>query len=1079
MIYQEILQTKISPPALSSRVLRRGRVEDQILESARYRLTTLQASAGCGKSTVLAALANNQVEEFPMIWYQLGKEDSDVPTFIHYLLHATRRVFPNLKGLPFQLLQGWDTTQGPIPSQLFIDHYINALCELAEPVWIILDDIHLVLENDEIALLLDRLISLAPIQVHFLLSSRSPIILPNLFRWQSQGEVLNLDQSILSFTFQEIQDLYQLQYNYELTLPEIQALLQETDGWALALQAIWQSLRTGAVSSIEEALSYQASTMENLFTVLIHEVLEKQPEDIQDFLLSSATLRVMTAEACDALRNSGDSKAMLDYLIRQDLFLVNLGNDSLRYQHIFHRLLRQGADEEQRKIWHGRAAEYFAAQGDCESAIYHAFHARKYDRVAQFLMEHGAELLRAGYLDSLGNHLDNLPPEKLLEYPILINFMGDLARLKSRFQESLGWYEQAESLWRERGQLAEVGRALRGQARVYLDTVNPSRASELLQKALRLSDGTDDRAANARLYELLAENKLNAGKLHEAEIHQQKAKELRQEGPSESELHYRVLLRTGKLIEAREKLEIRAKDEREQPVQTPRAHRETLLVLSLIYAFQGEAEAANQSALEGKERGLKLQSPFVTAVGHIRQGHALMLLSGHENYQSARVEYETAVEISHSLAVPRLRVEAHWGLCRAYGYQGDLERALQNANLAIKIAHKAGDEWIASLVRLTMGANFVQAGRHESAAGWLKEAQRGFRECSDPFGTIAVRLWWCLRWFRQGEVNQLRGELEGLLTACRENQYGFLFTRPTLLGPSSERELTPLLIMARNQDWEASYARDLLKEIGLSSISLHPGYQMRVVTLGEFSAWRGPEQIAHADWQRTKSRHLFQLLITFRDTPLEREQIYEFLWPGASPDASDRNFKVVLSNLYRVLEPNRTAGSDSAYILREDSRYSLRPEADILLDVDQFLALIRQGESLLGCSPREAAAAYEQALVLYQGEYLPDTRYEIWTAAKREQLSVVYLQAADHLCKLYLEDKEPGQTIQLCQQILAEDNCWERAYRYLMAAYAQIGDHGQVARTYQRCVDILQKELNILPSPETHASYQELVSQAG
>ncbi len=1077
MNQQEILQTKISPPSLSKRILRRNRVTEQLLESTGYRLTTLQAGAGFGKSTVLASLAWDKPGELSVIWYQLGKEDSDTPTFLQYLLHSTFRVFPQLTSMPLQLLEDWDTAQGPIPSRVIIDQFINSLNELSVEILFILDDIQLVLENEEIALLLDRLISLSPKNVHFLFSSRYPIRLPDLFRWQSQGEVLSIDQATLSFTPSEIKDLYLNQYNYELTPPEIHTLHLETEGWALALHVIWQSLRSVAVASVEEALSYQASTMENLFAILIHEVLDKQPEDIRDFLKSSATLRVMTAEACDALRKSNDSEAMLDYLIRQDLFVVDLGNKSIRYQHIFHRLLRQLTDEKQKKIWHGLGAEFFVAQGNSESALYHAFHAKQYDLAAKLLSDHGTDLLRAGYLDSLENHLDHLPPEQLLNYPILINYLGDLARLKSRYQESLGWYEQAENIWRERGDFAEVGRALRGQARIYLDTVNPSRASELLQQALRLSDGTDDREANARLYELLAENKLNAGKPHESEIFRQKAEELRQEGPSKSELHCRVLLRTGKLKEAREKLENRARDEREKPVQTPRAHRETLLVLSLIYAFQGEGEAAYQCAIEGTQRGLELESPFVQAVGHIRQGHALTLLPGKGNFGLSRTEYEQAVQASHSLAVPRLRVEAHWGLCRSYGYQGDIERATHNADLAIDIAMRAGDEWIASLVRLTMVANLVQANRFKSADTWLKDALRGFQECSDPFGTTAVRLWRCLSWFQQGKMDLLKGELTDVLVSCKENDYGFLFTRPTLLSPQNERELIPLLILARNQEWEASYARDLLKEIGLPEISLHPGYQLRVFTLGNFDAWRGPSLIPQNGWQRSKSRHLFQLLITFNDQPLEREQIFEYLWPGISLDASERNFKVALSSLYRVLEPNRKPGCDSAYIIRNNSRYALRPEADLWLDTNIFLTLLKKVDSLLLQSPQEAIPVLEQALELYQGEYLPDIRYETWAVAKREQLFVSYLQAADHLCEFYLKDHNAEQTIQLSQQILSLDDCWERAYRHLMAAYDQLGDHGQVARTYQRCVEVFKKELDISPSPETLASYHNLVGQ--
>ena len=61
--------------------------------------------------------------------------------------------------------------------------------------------------------------------------------------------------------------------------------------------------------------------------------------------------------------------------------------------------------------------------------------------------------------------------------------------------------------------------------------------------------------------------------------------------------------------------------------------------------------------------------------------------------------------------------------------------------------------------------------------------------------------------------------------------------------------------------------------------------------------------------------------------------------------------------------------------------------------------------------------------------------------------------------------------------MLALDNCWERAYRHLMLAYAQLGDHGQLARTYQRCVDTLRSELDVAPSLETEKLYHTLTSQ--
>ena len=84
------------------------------------------------------------------------------------------------------------------------------------------------------------------------------------------------------------------------------------------------------------------------------------------------------------------------------------------------------------------------------------------------------------------------------------------------------------------------------------------------------------------------------------------------------------------------------------------------------------------------------------------------------------------------------------------------------------------------------------------------------------------------------------------------------------------------------------------------------------------------------------------------------------------------------------------------------------------------------------------------------------------------------MECADRLAELLIQNGNFKTAIELCQRILAQDNCWERAYRHLMLAYSQIGDRGQIGRTYQRCVQILHSELDVPPSPETEALFQKL-----
>lgn len=1088
------------------------------MEACHYRLTLLQAGAGYGKSTSLTLLAETFA---PVIWYQVTEDDNDPLVFLLHLCHATRKALAELPDLPIPILEGWEGGRGPLPSIGIVDQYLNALSAgLNQPCLLVLDDVHLV-ESTEIAHLLDRVIGFAPPALHILLAGRSPIKLPNLSRWSAQGEVLTIDQSAFAFDVQEILDLFKVHYDYELSHEEAQLLSSVTEGWAIALQLIWQSLRSGISASIEDALTHQATSLEKLFEILATEVFARQPADVREFMLASAVLRELTPQACDAichtedqvemdsqLRTSPSSAAMLAYLRRQELFVIDLSSTQsshhsgseildgssgtgshtlrLRYHHIFHSFLNQQSSPEQRRQWHLRAAEFFVQKLLLDETSYHLLQAGAMDKLAALLVEYGTQLLSIGRLDTLAAYLGVLPPVILLQHPMLLHHLGDLARLRSRFQEALGWYQQAESVWRERGQVEYVSRALRGQARVYLDTVNPSRAEELLQQSVRLSDGAEDRETQARLYELLSENRLNSGQVEEAERLRERAENLRSEGPSGSQLLFRVLLRTGRLEEARQKLEERAEMERYQPVQTPRAHRETLLLLSLIYAFQGLGEESLLTAQEGTRRGEDLNSPYVIAVGQMRQGHALMLASNDwgrfpspealaDRYSHACQQFEKTVESSRTLSIPRLRVEAYWGLCRAYGYQGNLPQALKYAQEGIEIASQAGDEWIASLLRLAMGASLNLAGRYEAGEEWLGRAGQGFQECSDPFGYCAVRLWQSLGWALQKNLNRLSQILPDLLSACRAQAYDYLLTRPTLLGPSDNRLLVPLLMTARDHGWEADYASQLLKTIGLPDIVFHPGYDLRVITLGGFQVWRGQEAIPAGGWRREKARQLFQLLLSYRQSPLDRDQIIEYLWPGMDPETAQRNFKVTLNTLYHVLEPEREPGTESAFISRAGTTYRIRPEADLWFDAQIFSESIQNSQPIQDTGSERTMLKLEQVLSLYGGEYLPESRYETWSAAERERLAVLFLRTADRLCEHYLQTGRLADSIVLCQRILSYDGCWERAYRHLMIAYDRLGDHGQVARTYQRCVKALSEELEVAPATETEKLYSELV----
>lgn len=1084
-----LLQTKLTPPRPHRRVLFRPALVAKLREDPEHRVTILQASAGYGKTTALTSLATSNV---PVCWYTITEEDVDPHRFLAYLIGAFHQRWPDLSNLPRALLQECHDEQSSMAWSQVLDALLNAIGEqLSDEVLLILDDYHFVAHIPEIHALTTRLITYMPPGLHLVLSTRYPIDDRELIRWRARGEILTLGREDFAFQPEEIATLFADTYEMQISPVEVAMLANKTEGWPIALQLIWQGMRGGHSSRSASLPQTDLPSLTTLFEYLARDVISQQPAKIADFLRETAILRELTPDVCDAVRVADDSATILEQLHNLDLFTVAIDEQVYRYHHLFHDFLRQQTHDDLPKthLRHRRAALFFAEQYNDETAIYHWLSAHAFIDAATAIRRIGDTMVRNGRLDTLLQWIDALPADILADQPHLHAYLGDIYRLRSQFEKALSWYQQAEQTWQSQGDLAGQSRALRGQARVYLDQVQPTQAEHLLQEAIRLTDGINDRQARVRLLELMAENKLNMGKSDEAELLCDQARALREEGPGEDLLSVRVKLRTGRLKEAQALLEPLVDTERQSLEQgqphSPRGHRETVLLLSLIDAFCGNGNRAFALAQEGIELGDQLVSPFVTAVAHMRLGHAWQLRADASSRHTPMAHdeaigcYQKSIVLSDQLAVRRLRAEALWGLTRIYGFSGQLAAAEQTAYEGIEISQWAGDQWIAALIELILGASYVLAEQFDNAIDTLTRVLGAFRDCGDSFGRATTRLWLALTYHQLKQREHALTHMNELLNLCKTHQYDFLLTTPTFIGPPNPRCLVPQLLAARDSN-HTNYAVRALATIGLPNIEAHPGYQLRVQTLGNFCVWRGTRKIAGREWQRDKARQLFQLLISYPRRWLQRDEIVEILWPHLGPEAAMRDFKVALNALNKALEPQRSADDPFSFIVRHGSAYRLRPEADLHLDYVEFEQSCEQGlRSLDRGHAEDGITQLRSTLQLYNGDYLPDTLYESWSNEPRDRILALYLRATDQLTTALIERGQYEEAINLCQQIVERDPCWERAYCTLMMAHTQQGNRALALRTYQRCVEALCTHLGVEPAPSTVALEQRIRQSGG
>jgi tetratricopeptide (TPR) repeat protein len=136
----------------------------------------------------------------------------------------------------------------------------------------------------------------------------------------------------------------------------------------------------------------------------------------------------------------------------------------------------------------------------------------------------------------------------------------------------------------------------------------------------------------------------------------------------------------------------------------------------------------------------------------------------------------------------------------------------------------------------------------------------------------------------------------------------------------------------------------------------------------------------------------------------------------------------------------------------------LWPEAAITTDVEQF-------ERVAGGDGAGVGANVEAAVALYQGELLPDDRYESWTAEPRARLGRQYLDLL--------------RTSAMWQRLAAEDPTDEAAARALMREHLDAGQRRAAIRRFELLRAALRDQLGIGPDVETVSLYEEVLASEG
>ena len=158
----------------------------------------------------------------------------------------------------------------------------------------------------------------------------------------------------------------------------------------------------------------------------LEEVLQRQPDRVQAFLLQTCILGLLSGPLCDAVTGQGGGKAMLEALDRGNLFLVPLDDRRqwYRYHHLFADVLQARLlDEHPDQVpgLHLRASVWFQRNGEQSVAIGHALAGEDFHRAADLIEQAVTAMSQARQEATVRGWLELIPDEVTRVRPVLMS----------------------------------------------------------------------------------------------------------------------------------------------------------------------------------------------------------------------------------------------------------------------------------------------------------------------------------------------------------------------------------------------------------------------------------------------------------------------------------------------------------------------------------------------------------------------------------------------------------------------------------------------------------------------------------
>lgn len=437
----DVIQSKLVVPQVRPDSVSRTALVNRLRAAGTFPLVVVTAPAGYGKTTVLAQWAAKDAR--PFAWLSIDERDNDPLVLLRHLATALDRI----DAIEPRVLEDLASPQ-PAIWDTIVPRLTTCLASRESPLVLVLDNVELLTSDEAIAIVATVIENVPPRSIVALAGRGQPQL--RLASLRVDASLLEIGAYELALSRREAEILLKT-CGVDLDEGQLAEFLNRTEGWAAGIYLTALGLRAGGEMPGRTDEGAHVEADDRYLTDYVEaECLASLSPELRAFLRRASVLEKFCGDLCDVVHASNDSAALLEEMERSNLFVTPLDRHRTwyRYHPVFRSLLQRELAAEEPDlvpILNKRAAEWYEAHGDPESALVHAHAAGDRDAAARILSSIALKVHHSGRAELLETWLRPFDEDDRLErYPAVAVNGCRIHAVRGRPEEAERWLAAAE-----------------------------------------------------------------------------------------------------------------------------------------------------------------------------------------------------------------------------------------------------------------------------------------------------------------------------------------------------------------------------------------------------------------------------------------------------------------------------------------------------------------------------------------------------------------------------------------------------------------------------------------------------------